>query len=106
MPDPSDPLNEAVPSSSIEEVNKEVNAQLASVDDRGKKRRATCMIATLEQKAKVGKYATKNGTRKAICHFAKDMPCLKESTVRGWKTIYLHELAAKVVTGEEDLSID
>ena len=95
MPDPSDPLNEAVPSSSIEEVNKEVNAQLASVDDRGS------MIATLEQNAKVGKYAIKNGTRKAICHFVKDMPCLKESTVRRWKTIYLHELAAKVVTGEE-----
>ena len=87
MPDPSGPLNEAVPSSSIEKVNKEVSAQLASVDDSGKKHHATCMIAVLEQKAKVGKYAAENGSTKPICHFAKDMPCLKESTVRGWKTI-------------------
>ena len=105
LPDPCGPLNEAVPSSSIEEANKEVSAQLASVDDSGKKRRATYMIATLEQKAKVGKYAAENGTTKAIRHFAKDIPCLKESTVRGWKTIYLRELAAKVKAGE-DLSIE
>ena len=101
--DPSGSLNEAVPSSSIEEANKEVNAQLALVDYSGKKRRAIYMIATLEQKAKIGNYATENGTTKAIRHFAKDIPRLKESTVRGWKTIYLRELAAKVKAGEEDL---
>lgn len=106
LPDPYGPLNEAVPSSSIEEANKEVSAQFALVDDSGKKRCATYMIATLEQKAKVGKYAAENGTTKAIRHFTKDMPCLKESTVRGWKTTYLRELAAKVKAGEEDLSIE
>ena len=96
LPDPSGPLNEAVPSSLNEEANKEVSAQLASVHYSGKKRRATYMIATLEQKAKVEKYVVKNGTTKAICHFPKDMPCLKESTVREWKTIYLREFAANV----------
>ena len=105
FPDPSGPLSEAVPSSSIEEANKEVSAQLALVDDSGKKRRAAYMIATLEQKAKVGKYAAENGTTKALRHFAKDMPNLKDSTVRGWKTTYLRELAIKVKAGDEDLSI-
>ena len=63
------------------------------------------MVATLEQKAKVTKYAAENGATKAICHFAKDLPGLKESTVRGWKTAYLHELAIKVKAGEGDLSV-
>ena len=40
------------------------------------------MVATLEQKAKVAKYAAENGTSKAIRHLAKDMPELKESTVK------------------------
>ena len=102
LPDPSGPLNEAVPSSSIEEANKEVSAQLALVNDSGR----NVVIAMLEQKAKIGKYAAKNGTTKVIRHFAKDMPCLKESTVRGWKTTYLRELATKVKAGEEDLSIE
>ena len=34
------------------------------------------MIATLEQKAKAGKHAAENGATKAICHFAKYMPCV------------------------------
>ena len=63
------------------------------------------MVATLEQKAKVAKYAAENGTTKAIRHFAKDMPELKESTVRGWRTAYLRELAIKVKAGEGDLSV-
>ena len=33
-------------------------------------------------------------------------PCLKESTVRGWKTTYLRELATKVKAEEEDMSIE
>ena len=33
------------------------------------------------------------------------MPGLKESTVRGWKTTYLQELAIKVKACEEDLSV-
>ena len=57
-------------------MNKEVSAQLASVDDSGKKRRATYMIATPEQKAKIGKYAAEIGTTKAIRHFTKDMPAM------------------------------
>ena len=78
--DPTGRLSETVPSTSIEEANKEVSAELALVDnDSGKKWRGAYMIATLEQKAKDGKYAAENGKMKAICHFAKDMPGLKEN---------------------------
>ena len=106
LPDPTGHLSEVLPSTSIEEANKEVSAELASVDpDSGKKRRSAYMVATLEQKAKVAKYAAENGTTKAIRHFAKDMPELKESTVRGWRTAYLRELTIKVEAGKGDLSV-
>ena len=82
LPNPSGPLSEVVPSTSIEEANKEVDAQLSK---SSAKRHEGYMILTPEQKARVGKYAAENGTTKAICHFAKDIPNLKESTVRGWK---------------------
>jgi len=66
----------------------------------------TRMVATLEQKAIVAKYAAEDGTTKAIHYFAKDMPAeLKESAVRGWKTTYLHELAIKVKASKGDLSV-
>ena len=52
LPDPSSPLGKSMPSSSIDKANKEVSAQLALVDDDGKKRSCIVfMIATLEQKA-------------------------------------------------------
>ena len=51
------------------------------------------MIVTPEQKARVAKYAAENGTINAIPlhRFAKDIPDLKESTARGWKTVYLYK---------------
>ena len=94
LPDPSGPLSEKVPATSIEEANKEVEVSRNS--NGGKRRREPYVIVTPEQKARVGKYAAENGTTNAICHFSKDMPNLKESTVRGWKTVYLHELASKL----------
>ena len=53
------------------------------------------MIVSLEQKAVVGKYAADHGTTKAMRHFAKDMPNLKETTVRGWKAAYLKKSGVK-----------
>ena len=58
------------------EVNKEVSVQLTLVDDSGKKCCGEYIIATLEQKAKVGKYAAENGTTNALHHFTKDIPHL------------------------------
>jgi len=60
LSDPSGPISEAVPSSSIKEANKEVSAELALIDeDSGKKCHAAYMIVKLhvEQKAKIGQYA-------------------------------------------------
>ena len=57
LPDPQGPLSEAVPSTSIEEANKEVKAELT---EKCGKARAPYMVATSEQKAKVGKYAAEN----------------------------------------------
>ena len=72
-------LSEVVPSSSIEEVNKEVVAKNA---ESREKKRSPYMIVSLEQKAVVGKYAADHGTTYAIRHFVKDLPNLKESTVK------------------------
>ena len=74
LPDPQGPLSGKVPSTSIEEANKEVKA----VSDKCGKERAPYMVATPEQKAKVGKYAAENGTTNAICHFSKELPSLKK----------------------------
>ena len=74
LPDPSGPLSKIVPSTSIEEANKEVAAQNANSRE---KKHSPYMIVSLDQKAIVGKYAANHGTTRTICHFAKDMPNLK-----------------------------
>ena len=104
LPDPSGPLSEKVPATSIEEVNKEVEASRNS--NGGKRRCEPYVIVTPEQKARVGRYAAENGTTNAIRRFSKDMPNLKESTVRGWKTVYLRELASKLEAGDEDTAVE
>ena len=103
LPDPQGPLCKAVPSASIEEANEHVKAELK---EKCGKVRAPYMVATPEQKAKVGKYAAENGTTNAIRLFSKELPNLKESTVRGWKKAYLSELATKKRVGDEKMSVD
>ena len=105
LPDPSGPLSEKMPATSIEEANKEVNAH-SSRQSTGGKRHAQYVIVTPEQKARVAKYAAENGTTNAIRRFAKDIPDLKESTVRGWKTVYLRELASRRATDNKDVAIE
>ena len=104
LPDPSGPLSKKVPATSIEEANKGVDA-CSSRNSNGGKRRAPYVIVTPEQKARVGKYAAENGTTNAIRRFSNNMPNLKESTVRGWKAVYLRELASKLKTGNEDTAV-
>ena len=54
-------------------------SKLALVDEDGvKKCQAAYMIATLNQKAKVGRFATEKGTTNTIRHFANEMSNLKE----------------------------
>ena len=97
LPDPQNTLSEKVPSTSIKEANKEVKA----ISDKCGKEHAPYMVATPEQKAKVGKYAAENGTTNAIRHFSKELLSLKESTVQGWKKAYLCELASKNRAGDK-----
>ena len=80
LPDPQGPLCKIVPSASIEEANEQVKLELK---EKCGKARAPYMVATPEQKAKVGKYVVENGTTNAICIFSRKLPNLKESTVRG-----------------------
>jgi len=74
LPDPSGPLSKIVPSTSIEEANKEFAVQNA---ESREKKHSPYMIVSLEQKAVVGKYAADHGATNAIRHFAKDLPNLK-----------------------------
>ena len=41
------------------------------------------MVATPEQKVKVSKYAEENGTINVILYFFRELPNLKESSMRG-----------------------
>ena len=84
LPDPQRPLSERVPPTSIEKANKEVKA----ISDKCGNECALYMVETPERKAKVGKYTAENGMTNAIRHFSKELPSLKESTVRGWKKDY------------------
>ena len=104
LPPPCVPLSKQVPFGSIKEANKEVDICYKTTDDKGKKR-SPYSFAMPEQKAKVAKYATENSTANSLHHFSKEFPNLKESTVRGWKSVYLLELNRRAKE-REDLTVD
>ena len=58
---------------------------------------------TAEQKAVIGRYAAEHGIVNSMRRFQKDFPTesLKESTVRGWKNVYLQELRSRKRGGSE-----
>ena len=86
LPSPCGSLSKQVLFGSIEEANKEVDICYKTTDNKGKKR-LPYSFATPEQKAKAAKYALENGTANLLCHFSKEFPNLKESTVHGWKSV-------------------
>jgi len=102
LPDPAGPLSKTVPSTSIEEANKEETVALA---ERKDKKRLPYLIVYLEQKARISKYAADQETTNAMRHFSKDFPNLRESTVRGWKSVYLKEVSKQVKAGFKEVSI-
>ena len=95
--DPQGLLSETVPSTSIEEANKEVKAE----SDKCGNVWLPYMVATPEQKAKVGKYAAENGMINGIQYFSKELPSLKESTVWRWKKASLCDLSNKNRAGDK-----
>ena len=98
LPNPSGSLNQQLSSSAIEEANKEVTAVLC---DHGK--RHPYLKISPEQKAVIARYAANHGIVQAIRQFSKDFPenSLKESTICGWKKIYLKELSSRKKDGKD-----
>ena len=58
------------------------------------------LLVTPQQKPKVGKYAVINDTANAIRHSLKEFPNLKESTICGWRSVYLLELNCRTKQGD------
>lgn len=58
-----------------------------------------------EIRAKTGKYASENDNSKAICHFKKELPALKESTVRTFKQAYEKRLKEERRKGNTEANI-
>ena len=85
------PLNQELSSTAIEEANKEVTEALCDPN----KHQAYLKVSA-EQKVIIARYAANHGIVNAIRQFSKDSPgnSLKESTIRGWKKVYLKELSA------------
>ena len=84
--DPNGQLSIHVPSTVISCVNEELRKDICSAP----KCRGEYTKMKQEEKAKVAKYASKNGVAKALRHF-KEMN-LKETSVRDWKKLYEKEL--------------
>ena len=82
LPDPQGQLSKEINSATIKELNKEVESV---VNFGAMCKKSPYLKVTAEQKATLGKYATKHGIVNAIRHFSPDFPegALKESTVRG-----------------------
>ena len=49
------------------------------------RKRGNYTYFSAEIRAKIGQFASENGNSKVICHFKKELPALKESTVRTFK---------------------
>ena len=52
------------------------------------RKRGKYTYLSAEIRAKIGQFASENGNSKVICHFKKELPALKESTVRTFKQAY------------------
>ena len=64
---------------------------LGAVDLAATKRRGPCglyVYYSLKDKVRIGKYAIENGNIKAIGHFKKEFPTLKESIVCNFKKAF------------------
>ena len=57
--------------------------------NKKRKTRGTYTTYTPTDRAKIGKYATENGNKRAREHFLRSFPKLNESTVRNFKKAYL-----------------
>lgn len=57
---------------------------------------------TSDERARIGKFAVECGVKAAVRRYSKEYPKINESTVRGFKTLYLEELSRKRRMGDDD----
>jgi len=81
LPSPDGPLSREIPSTAISAANDEVKA----VVHQSTKKRGCYAKFTLQQKAIIGNYALINGPSAAICHYVREFPDLKYTTVCDWR---------------------
>ena len=82
-------IGERATSSALAKVQ-EALARCEAAANSGKRKRYASY--TDEDRAKIGKYASENGTTAALKRFRQDIPDLGESTVRSFKIRYLAAL--------------
>ena len=98
LSDPSGPLSERVPSSSIKAANKKVSELIANHLESSSKsevhpsqsKRKQYLILTPEQRYETGKRAAENSIADSLRYYAWKYPelALKETTVRRIKNLY------------------
>ena len=106
-PDPSGPLSERVPSSSIEAANNKVSELIANPlessseseihPSQSKMKRKPYLILTPAQRYEIGKRAAENGIAASLRYYARKYSklALKETTVRRLKNLYRLQLSSK-----------
>ena len=66
---------------------------------QSRSKRSKCVQYSGEDRAKIAKYSCEHGNTKALQHFSKEYPNLKESTLRNFKKAYQDKL--KVIQRQE-----
>ena len=92
-------MSREIPSSAITAANSEVKAILGNESKKG---RGHYHKLSPEIKADLGKYASVNGVAATLRRYSKTYPSLKESSVRTWRDVYIHELKRKVQSAPMD----
>ena len=96
LPDPTGPLSDSIPSSTIATMNEEVEK---GRNKNYRKKRGHYESFTSKEKAIIAKKALEIGVTRALRYFEKDSQYegrpLKESTVRTWVNVYKNELQRK-----------
>ena len=89
LPDPNGPLSQEVPPPAIAEVNKDVLTAMQHVQP---KKKGPYIKISPECKAKIAKYAIKNGNCATARKYGKSLKKpLNESTVSSWVATYIQE---------------
>ena len=100
LPDPTGPLSEKIPSSTIATVNAKVTSAVERPAGAGS--RGPYSHLTPEQKYRIGKRAAEFGVTSTLRHYSKAIPdlSLKETSVRRFKNQYQCTIKEQLKSGE------